>query len=201
VPNNNSNAPAHQPLIDEVLRKVGRNLIIFQQVEGMIRVIGSTCRSAGLARDLPKALATASREISKQPMGKAASLTLKKFFGDSDATPPPDDLQEVWISISIGVDRDPEFEKQLRNDIAAAVRERNKLAHHFLSTWQMSSIESCYEASAVLDEQRARVLPLHATLKGLVEGMASTGRALLESDALEQLLSDASNELNAYSQR
>jgi hypothetical protein len=57
-------APANGLEIDEVLRKIGRILIIYQQVEAMIRTIGRTCQNAGFARDLAKNLAIVKNELS-----------------------------------------------------------------------------------------------------------------------------------------
>ena len=82
-------SPTHKPLIDEVLRKIGRNLIIYQQIEALIRSIGSGCRQAGYVKDLTKNHEAARQKLSKKPMGDAAHVALKHLFGSSEPVPPP----------------------------------------------------------------------------------------------------------------
>lgn len=41
-----------QKLQDEVLRKVGRNLLIFQQIEGLLKMILGKSKVQGYAREL-----------------------------------------------------------------------------------------------------------------------------------------------------
>ena len=49
---NQEKALTPQNLQDEVLRKIGRNLLIFQQIEGLLKMILGNSQVQGYAREL-----------------------------------------------------------------------------------------------------------------------------------------------------
>lgn len=58
-----------------------------------------------------------------------------------------------------------------RADLELMVRERNDLVHHLLPRWHPGSLEHMTVASAYLDQQREKVLPMFEHLKSVAKSM------------------------------
>jgi len=52
-------------MIDEVLRKVGRNLLLFQQIELLLKALLSSAGIAGYAAEIPTKAAQRAKEGSR----------------------------------------------------------------------------------------------------------------------------------------
>jgi hypothetical protein len=71
--------------------------------------------------------------------------------------------------------------------LRAIVRERNKLVHQWLASFDPNSLESCETLGIALDEQNAIVRPEFDALRAIVLALREFQREVaqyLESDAL-----------------
>ncbi|MFJ4288742.1 hypothetical protein ACIP1U_02975 [Cupriavidus sp. NPDC089707] len=170
------NAP--QALKDEVLRKVGRNLLLNQQIEHLLKSILGIARIEGTLADAGSRLEARQEELRTTSMGG-----LLKRFRDEVLTSPSEVRDEQnspntthpWVSTRFQIEIAPENRAPLEADLALLARERNDLAHHFLPHWQPESFERMTETSVRLDEQLERIKAMHDRLKSILDTTREAG--------------------------
>lgn len=159
--------PAPQPLLDEVLRKVGRNLLLNQELEHILKAILGCARIEGTATDAPIRLAKRQARLSTTSMGELQRQLRKELFAPEEDKPNagPADPTQIWISTSIRLES-ADIDA-LEAELDALTDERNALAHHFLDRWKPSSASAMEEVSSQLDAQRDKILSMRERLRSL----------------------------------
>ena len=143
--------PPSQPLersfIDEVLRRVGRNLLLFQQIELLLKALLSSAGIAGYAAEIPTKAAQRAKEVAGKTLGQLAQQYHDEVLARNDReSHKPDDLREPWFSYRFAIEADEAALERDRAVLDALVAERNDLAHTFLTRWEASSAASTEEA-------------------------------------------------------
>jgi hypothetical protein len=154
-------------LSDEVLRKIGRNVLLFQQIEGLLKYLVTNHRvdtnycEGTTSADLVARQQKRAAKVQKQMMG-----TLVGHYTDSilsDAGEPvleAEDTTHIRIITTFTIAGDSDFYESRRADMKLMVDERNDLIHHFLPRWQLDSLGHLEMAVAYLDKQREKILPM-----------------------------------------
>lgn len=169
---NQEEALPPQKLQDEVLRMVGRNLLIFQQIEGLLKMILGNSKVQGYARKLALKQEQRINGIQKDMMGQLIKQYFDEVLSSSDEEPPgPRAMAEPWLSCSFKITVDAAFAENQLEAFEIMREERNRLVHHFLSNWQPNSPEDLPLASDYLDKQRKKILPIWEHLKSVAETM------------------------------
>ena len=205
-----------QKAYDDVLRKTGRNLLMFQQAEFLLkRLIEIGCTS--VTTDGPaRSFVERTEAIKKQTLGQVTNLfyenhcTEKDPFSDDSSDPPVASMSFSFTLPDQG--GEPEARK---NAFAVMVAERNDLVHHLLPRLDRNSLESCLNVGKYLDEQRAKIHPeikrlqqdaefIQANMESLLaflrtkEGMAMLNYpSIQQSPLVQQLASIASDNTDA----
>ncbi|MDO8341818.1 MAG: hypothetical protein Q7T48_01340 [Cellvibrio sp.] len=182
-------------LLDEVksrvYRKVGRNLHLFQVIEGALKFLIANSRFEGVVDQLPSIMADKEASFQKQTMGQLVGA-LDKCFSDIPAECNiQDDSREIWMSFSFNIASYSEDPSKVIKDLSMVVSERNHLAHHFFLSLNQGAVDSWKEAERYLDAQREKVLPLFEYLKSLIIGYRDAREVLasfLMSEEGEALL-------------
>jgi hypothetical protein len=139
---------------DEVTFKVGRNVLLLQHLERLLKLITPTLSLSGRSVDeLEKCFADAKSRASKSTLGMTAGQLLK---GDYAVSPPDDN-----ISVTYGMELEPET----RELIETVIRERNHLIHHFLDDADFDSVDYWKAAADDLDHQRQQIHQFISMLK------------------------------------
>ncbi|NMF96163.1 hypothetical protein GPA27_01975 [Aromatoleum toluolicum] len=177
----------HEAMRNEVMRKMGRNLLLFQQIERMLKLLIAKSSLAGYVHELHAKQKRQEERVEKQTMGNLVGAFLEDALTDKGRPrEAPDDLAGLWFSIGFGLEVDNAYYEERKSALAAAVAERNELVHHFLPRWDLMSMESMRAADEYLDRQRANVLPEFEHLKSLVgaleDGWRQTGEFLLSGE-------------------
>ncbi|SFL24836.1 hypothetical protein SAMN05216302_104715 [Nitrosomonas aestuarii] len=157
---------------DEVLRKIGRNLLIFQSIEYMLKIILGNSRLQGYVHELTDNKEHRAYGIQKDMLGILIQRYVNEILSDPDEEQHgPQDLSSPWLFSAFKISGDEKFyEFQCRN-LELVRKERNQLVHHFLPYWQPDSREQLIVASNYLDEQREKILPAREHLKSVFETM------------------------------
>ncbi len=142
---------------DEVFRKVGRNVLLFQQIEQALKALVSTSNISGYASELKKKQEIKTESVKTQTMGQLVGQYIDNNSPDQVENKEPENLKEVFISVQSTIQIDGQSHEEEKELMAALVAERNTLVHHFLSTFDSTSMKSCIDAQARLDEQAERV--------------------------------------------
>ena len=145
---------------NEVLRKIGRNLMLFQQLEHLIKHLVITAEQTITLKDKETSLKQRKQYFHKKTMGMIAG----KFFADyytilGKNEKLPTEMPDNSISIELGTECEEEHHVERRNKLSLLVNDRNDLIHHLLPKWNMSDPESSMEIEGYLDKQREKILP------------------------------------------
>lgn len=68
---------------DEVLRKIGRNMILFQQIEGLLKLLLGNSHVQGTASDLMVYQGQRMEEMKKQMMGPLIKQYIEEILSES----------------------------------------------------------------------------------------------------------------------
>jgi len=143
---------------DEALRKIGRNVILFQELENILKFLASAQHPS-----MPLSKAKATREeraesIRTKTLGQIAGQVVEDLFESSDAdSSVPVEISEPWLTFLFRIARDP-TDPESHRSLKALIDERNDLVHHLLSRWNLHDADSCSAFSVELDEQRRRII-------------------------------------------
>jgi hypothetical protein len=177
---------------DEVLRKIGKNVMLFQQVEHLLKGLVTGAGVAGYPGAVEAGQQRRAAGVGKQTMGQVAAAFGDDILGNPTAPPgPADSVNEGWLSLRFTIDCGDRREARL-DALRELVAERNELVHHMVARWDPRSLASTAAAEDYLDRQREKILPVLEELRAdariidemrrnLAEGYAPGGalRALI----------------------
>jgi len=156
-------------LREQVLRKIGRNVVNFQKMEAMLKRLNSRQTLSGSLGDISRICAEASRSVAREPMGRLAEAFVRSIYSSAPADAQSrGNAQELSVSFSLRIEADANVVKERKRALSSVVAERNKLIHKWLGEFDPNSIESCLKLSAALDEQHARIWPEFEVLRSIV---------------------------------
>jgi hypothetical protein len=145
---------------DEVLRKIGRNVVLFQQLECLMKAVVANKNIAAPASTITQVRATKHAEFENHTMGQLVGKLQKDLYvtTDDDAdSATPDEISEPWISFSFRIQSDAAFVDSRSKALSELVASRNDLVHKLLPRWQMESADSCKDLENHLDAQAISV--------------------------------------------
>lgn len=112
---------------DEVLRKVGRNVVVLQKMEGMLKKL-VTIQGATFSADDQESFHRRTAAIGKKPLGHLVSEFLRSAYS-SETSSDAIEESERRATISLSFKLDPEMEKEHGESLSSVVKERNALIH------------------------------------------------------------------------
>ena len=159
---------SNQTVIDEneledaknkVLQKVGRNVLLFQQMEQTLKALVGTSNVSGYVSEIKSKQESKIESVKTQTMGQLVSQYVENNNPElnSDKVNEPENIKEPHISLSFRIETDLDSYTKRKVLINSLVEERNNLVHHFLPTCDFTSINSCKDALNRLDEQSNRI--------------------------------------------
>ncbi len=173
----------------EVLRKVGRNVVLLQYLERLLKSTLNDGHISGYISELPAKHQQRKALIHKQTMGQLVGQYRDQTTLTIDAEPA--ELKEVWLSLTVTIEG-AQDEQEVFASLSEVVAERNQLIHHFLSKWDMLSIDNSRAIEKHLDQQRDKILPIVTHLESLVQAMQELRKdlatALANPDFVQQFL-------------
>lgn len=162
---------------NEALRKIGRNVMLFQQLEQLLKFIITNGSISGYASELESNQRQKKESIKKQTMGQLVGQYLKTTHSEEEQIDDADDskeLKEAFFSFKFQIESDAVYYETKKADLSKMVSERNELIHHILPRFDLNSLESCIELEYQLDNQREKIIheinDLEQKIKHLQEG-------------------------------
>ena len=153
----------------EALRKVGRNVVNFQKIEACLKFLATVSNVHGTASTLASIHRKKAARTRRESLGTLAKDVHRDLLeGRAEAIAPPD-LSEIWMSISVTIDSDPDSIARQKRALSALVAERNRLIHHDLVHFDHTSAKCCEDLIKRLDAQNPRILEQLAALKVLID--------------------------------
>lgn len=153
------NNPDIEKVRNEVLRKLGRNLLVFQHIEALLKFFTSKSAISAYLSEFMSQLSYQQESVKKRMMGQLINPFLATLYGEKVGTEDLDFFNEIKISVSMTMAGGSDRESQHRASLEAVINERNDLVHHFFSRVQQGSLDEWLAAGTYLDRQREVVLP------------------------------------------
>jgi hypothetical protein len=163
-------------LQNEVLRRIGRNVVNFQKLEALLKASIVRSQVQGDMSDLKRIVEQKERSVSTQTMGNLVGEHLRVLYGEAKGTSTssfPEDIP--WISYSVKLKTEESFLMDRSSALAKLVEGRNKLIHQLLPGYDDSSAHACETMIKFLDEQHAFLVSEYAYIKQLCEAMIDLG--------------------------
>jgi hypothetical protein len=168
-------------LRDVAFRKIGRNLVNFQQFERALKLIIVRSDLRGYASEAAKILRDKDKDIDRKPLG----WLVKNFFdtlysNHLSQDGPTHERDEAWMSISLRIESNKESIRHRRRQLRELVKERNLLVHRLLPNFDPDSVGSCEKLIRFLDEQVDRLEPHYESLRGIIGNMQAAQQEIFK---------------------
>jgi len=146
---------------NEVQRKIGRNLLLFQQFEHLIKWFLANNKFEGYTSELISVKERQTEAVKKKMLGELISQYTKDVQPSSDSKikERSEILEESYCKFSYWTSADPDYFESKEEALRSLASERNELVHHLLPRINPISIESWRETERYLDYQREKILP------------------------------------------
>ena len=151
----------------EIERRIGRNLLLYQQIEMDLKWLDRFSRVSGTISELPEKLAEAHKRSKGNPMGGAITRFLKQ--AESKLSHQPADLKEDALHLELHWSiEESELSRQDRKKRIERVRDdRNELAHGLLSAYDLASHRGCECLLGRLESAHESALRVARELEGI----------------------------------
>lgn len=161
-----------EELVNDVLRKVGRNVVLFQQLEQLLKFVVANGNLSGFASELSTLKKQQTEKVSKQTMGALVGQYVENSNPDSGSlSNEPEETDEAYLSFSFKIECDEGYYESKKEALAKLVSERNDLIHHLLPRFDTSSVKSCEVLAKELDAQSKNICLEIKNLKAMAEAL------------------------------
>lgn len=174
---------------DDVLRKIGRNMLLFQNMEYMLKWIVSAKENSGYVSEFYENSQRRKELVHKQTLGQLVGQLAESNKISIDECVTDMDFKEPHISVSI------QFELTDHQDwgqrLSLMVGERNELIHNLLPLLHPDSLETWQSVGTSLDEQRQRILAEIEVLNNLIKSikdMATLHSGFMQSAEFPEII-------------
>lgn len=172
--------------VDEVHRKIGRNMMLFQEFEYLLKFILADGRLSGYASELKAIRSEKAARINKQTMGQLVGQYVEDAHPDfeykSDA---PEVIKEPYLSFNFKIKCDSSNYESKKEALAKIVLERNELVHHLLRSFDASSVQSCEDVGKKLDDQSEKMRQEISEIQSLAKRLVKSKTILADFLASE----------------
>jgi hypothetical protein len=111
-------------LVDEVLRKIGRNMMLFQQLEHLLKYVVANGNISGYSRELEDIKTKQASTVSKQTMGQLVGQFLENTHPECEADfIEPEVVKDMHISFKFRIETDSEHYAAKKEVLAKLVEE------------------------------------------------------------------------------
>lgn len=156
---------------DEIMRKIGRNMLLFQQLEGLLKYLLANGSFSGTASNLEANRRSRIESIKRRSMGQLVGEFIDTSYSENTNATVQEQTEGLHISFSFQVECKADHYYSKKRALTQIVAERNNLIHHFLPTYNPESHESCQTIDRQLEQQREKLLPELRYLRELARAM------------------------------
>ena len=142
---------------DDVFRKVGRNLLLFQRLENVLKFLVVHGGISGYASELESKHLRRSETVGKQTLGTVAGQFFEQNFSACDEQLPTQ-VKEPYFSAKFELDVENANPEIKAENLSNLIDGRNDLVHHFLQRFKFNSLDGLIEAGNYLDCQHEDIM-------------------------------------------
>jgi hypothetical protein len=168
-------------LVKEVQRKIGRNILLFQKLEYLLKYMVANASFSGYSSELEGIISSRKEAVNKQTMGQLVGQFVENSNPQNanDSTE-PDVLKEPHFSFDFKMETDEDSYQEKKASLSKLVLERNNLVHHLLPELNPESFESCKKVERNLDKQADKVLLEIKNFQALAKRLSDGRKQLLD---------------------
>jgi hypothetical protein len=142
---------------DELLRRIGRNVVNYQRLEKCLQRLMSTL-SISASPSMPSNLARSKQhKLKKMALGDLSSSFYSAISLEEQPLPESTSTTDISLEVSFRRQAPVEYFKENKKALTRVVQERNRLIHALLVDSDLNSIDHCTNLSNQLDEQNERI--------------------------------------------
>ncbi|MBL8522387.1 MAG: OST-HTH/LOTUS domain-containing protein [Betaproteobacteria bacterium] len=176
---------------DDVFREIGKNILLLQQVERLLKLLVGHGRIEGATTSLE---ATRTARIARTEM-QTLGMLVGEFAADVlgpevESDPCAGNANEARLSFSFRIEGDSAFHDEQKIALSKMVEQRNELVHHFVAKWDWksaTSMQDAYQHLILLREQtEAQRAFLANTWLGFQETVRAHAAFLASDEAAKQ---------------
>jgi hypothetical protein len=183
------------PNRETVDQKIGRNVVLFQQMEALLKTLLVSSNSSGFLRNVKVEYQQRVDSVDRLTMGTLTRQFSKEVLFNSEETKPEpeewteEDLSDAWVSTNFQVNLDTSGRQEFEKTLTTIVQMRNELIHQLLPKFDLDSTEGASEAIQYLDQQYEQIRPTFTQLTSFITNLHEAHKAiasLIASDAYKQ---------------
>ena len=165
------NEIALQAANNEVMRKIGRNMLLFQQVERLLKHLLARGSFSGNTDTLMANRENRIASINRKTMGQLTGEFFDNTYSGENEKLSVEPVDRAHVSFSFRVECEADHYESQKIIFNELVTERNDLIHHLLPRYNPESLESCQELDRYLEQQRDKLLPTLSNLKAMARSL------------------------------
>ena len=192
-------------LIKTVEQKIGRNVLLFQQMEALLKHLLACSNISGPFDEIANILEKRGASVDKQTMGYLVEQFKRNVLsGAQEVSPAAEEIIQGWVTsiFQINVEVGSPEHQSLEESMTSIVQKRNALIHQLLPILDLSSIDGANTAIQYLDEQHQQILPTFTQLKSFVNFLYDSNQAItayIASDCFKEDMARSSLEIQSSS--
>ncbi len=164
----------HQELVNEVLRKIGRNVLIIQRVEGLLKFLLSRSELKGSAANLKSEANKQELKASNQTLGTLVKNYMSSVYVDTKIEDQPDtsqdgELEQALFEFKFTIKTNTDEISKRKEELREIVEARNHLIHDMLLNFDQNSSVDCDNLVDELDTQFEKLSTEHEKLRLLAK--------------------------------
>lgn len=140
----------------EVQRKLGRNLLLIQQLEVMVKSMVAHSVIQCESGDMHSFLDKRKQDMAKKTLGQVVGdlttdLLSLPANGEGQHQEHHGDPTKIWLRTSFRIEMSPEDHQRTQRRLAELVELRNDMVHHFIEIHDIWTVAGCASADVYLD--------------------------------------------------
>lgn len=174
-------------LRDDVLREIGRNVLLFQHLEQLLKFVLNRGRVAGSLAQIKAILERLQTQPDRRTLGQLIEPLLENHLStDAPLAEPPYGNNAPWLALQVGFQVDRKQREEFEQALERAVKARNDLIHHSLDWLRLDSVASCQKSLRRLQAMHQENQAVYESMKAIVN-LAQTAAPLMEEELKKAL--------------
>lgn len=177
--------------IEALYIKVGRNVLLLQQLEHMLKYLVKSGNISGYADELKEKAQQNALLTQKQTMGNLVGRFINTTYSEPESIELEEPLKKIHFSMNFRIEADQSTVEDRARSLAKLVSDRNYLVHHLLEDLDIQPAESrsslCLWLNQQADNIQGEIDALRGTLSAFQELRQSVNEAF-ESGLMKELL-------------
>ena len=169
-------------LAKTALQKIGWNVLCFQRMEWMLKILVGNADVSGSADEIEEQqIKKQADAVSRDTMGQLSGKLSETVYGEDVEPELPEGLEGPRFATRFRVGSDaPKLAQKWKADLKAVIEDRNDLIHHQLHSIKLECDDSCRELIDQLDEQYRKLQPVLEWLEGDIGFMNGARSAVIQ---------------------